>query len=99
MFKSSEAQRDRKMKTQDKGLTLNKKFEFAKKHIISISHMTSTKGMEPDTNKVKAIYSCQSQHGWRTRGASGACKLSGQVTATAGCCHRDTEALLKEKNK
>lgn len=40
---------------QEEGLTLNEKCEFAQEHIIFVQHKLSSKGIEPDPNKVKAI--------------------------------------------
>lgn len=40
---------------QEEGLTLNEKCEFAKEHIIFVGHKVSAKGIEPDSNKVKAF--------------------------------------------
>ncbi|KAL0150323.1 hypothetical protein M9458_054431, partial [Cirrhinus mrigala] len=41
-------------KMQEEGLTLNEKCEF-RQHITFVGHRVSSKGIEPDPNKVKAI--------------------------------------------
>ncbi|KAL0190869.1 hypothetical protein M9458_013567 [Cirrhinus mrigala] len=42
-------------KMQEEGLTLNEKCEFRQEHSMFVGHRVSSKGIEPDPNKVKAI--------------------------------------------
>ncbi|RXN14803.1 ATP-dependent DNA helicase PIF1 [Labeo rohita] len=42
-------------KMQEEGLTLNEKCEFRQEHITFVWHRVSSKGIEPDPNKLKAI--------------------------------------------